>query len=146
MHPSVRVVLDTNVLLSALVFTSGRLAQLRHLWQTQAFQPVTTRQTMQELIRVLSYPRFNLNSAKQESLLADYLPYATVIELLKTKTMVDLPICRDPKDQMFLELAQCSGANFLVSGDEDLLILDDPAMQSFSFRILTPAHFLDQLA
>lgn len=51
-----RVVLDTNCLVSALIFSKGRIAELRQIWQTEGIIPVVCRETVTELIRVLSYP------------------------------------------------------------------------------------------
>ena len=57
---SFRVVLDTNVLLSALLFYQGSVAWLRHAWQSEAIRPLASRDTTEELIRVLAYPKFKL--------------------------------------------------------------------------------------
>lgn len=138
-----RVVLDTNVLLSALVFTNGQLAQLRVLWQTQAFTVLTSKDAIQELIRVLNYPKFKLDDAKRDSLLADYLPYAQAVEVTDSALLTaPMPQCRDPKDQMFLSLAQSAKADFLVTGDEDLLSLGESSLKQATFRIITPAALL----
>ena len=66
--------LDTNVVLSALLFHSGALSWLRSAWQSNVIRPVVSRDTMKELIRVLSYPRFRLTNDEREDLLGDYLP------------------------------------------------------------------------
>jgi len=50
-----RVVLDTNIVLSALLFNAGRLAWVRHAWQRQRVQPLVCRATVNELMRVLAY-------------------------------------------------------------------------------------------
>ncbi|ARP84295.1 putative toxin-antitoxin system toxin component, PIN family [Bordetella genomosp. 8] len=118
-----RVVLDTNIVLSALLFTSGRLAWIRHAWQGQQLQPLVCRETVNELLRVLAYPKFNLTANEQKELLADFLPYADVVEL--PKPWPDLPVCRDEKDQVFLVLAQTGHADILVTGDADLLAMRD---------------------
>ena len=55
-----RLVLDTNVLVSALQFLSGTVSWLRDAWQAQAVVPLASRDTTAELIRVLSYPKFQL--------------------------------------------------------------------------------------
>lgn len=47
-----RVVLDTNIVLSALLFTSGRLAWIRHAWQGRQLQPLVCRETVNELLLV----------------------------------------------------------------------------------------------
>jgi putative PIN family toxin of toxin-antitoxin system len=142
-----RVVMDTNVVLSALVFTQGRLVALRHAWQARQLIPVASKQTVNELIKVLGYKKFRLSHQEQQSLLADYLPY---IEPHVVRDDVHLlphmPQCRDAKDQMFLDLAQSAHVDWIVSGDEDLLVLDDPLCKHLSFRISTPVNFLTGIA
>ena len=55
-----RVVLDTNCLVSALIFSRGRFAWLREAWQTKRFIALASHDTVSELLRVLAYPRFKL--------------------------------------------------------------------------------------
>lgn len=126
-----RVVLDTNIVLSALLFNTGRLAWVRHAWQHQQIQPLVCRDTANELLRVLAYPKFKLTAQEQKDLLGDFLPYAEVITL--PTPWPDLPACRDEKDQVFLVLAHVGKADALVTGNADIL-----AMRSaFTGRILT---------
>ncbi len=141
-----RAVLDTNVLLSTLVFTKGRLAALRHLWQAKKFLPVGSKASVEELMRVLNYSKFGLTEQRQRDLLTDYLPYVQVFEPVVGTSFARLPICRDPKDQFFLELAQASGAGVLVSGGLDLLTFDDPTGKHLPFRIITPQALLEQIS
>ncbi|MBD2113071.1 MULTISPECIES: putative toxin-antitoxin system toxin component, PIN family [Cyanophyceae] len=116
-----RVVLDTNVLISALVFKQGILATLRQTWQGKGFTPLVSRATVTELIRVLAYPKFRLSKTEQEELLADYLPYCNVIPMQLELPAV--PDCRDLFDVPFLQLALVGQADYLVTGDRDLLSL-----------------------
>lgn len=118
-----RVVLDTNVVLSALLFSKGRLAWLRQAWQHQRLQPLVCKETVSELLRVLAYPKFMLSAAEQQDLLADFLPYTEVLEL--PGSWPDLPVCRDEKDQVFLVLAHEGKAEALVTGDADILVMRD---------------------
>ena len=135
-----RVVLDTNVLLSALVFTGGVVARFRSLWVTERIQPYASKETIQELIRVLANNKFKLDVADQEGLLADYLPFAQVADAPVNVVRTSVPICRDPKDQMFLDLAVSAKVNYLVTGDQDLLVLaQTPDLQ---FKIIKPIDFL----
>ena len=60
-----RVVLDTHLVLSALVFANGRLAALRHAWQGGKCVPIVSKATTAELIRVLAYPKFKLGDQDQ---------------------------------------------------------------------------------
>jgi putative PIN family toxin of toxin-antitoxin system len=139
--PVLRVVLDTNVLLSALVFTGGAMARFRGLWESGKITPFTSKEAIKELMRVLAYQKFKLSRQDQDGLLADYLPFAQVADVLFV-VPPNLPICRDPLDQMFLTLAVASQADVLVTGDQDLLVLADEA--NLPFRILKPVDFLTQ--
>lgn len=126
-----RVVLDTNVVLSALVFGGGSSARARRAWQAGVFTPLASTATAQELVRVLAYPKFRLSAADQRELLADYLPYTTTVRIPSSPPKV--PDCRDPFDIMFLHLAVAGKADMLVTGDRDLLAL----VGKTKFTILT---------
>ena len=65
----IRAVLDTNVLVSALLFEKGRLSWLRPCWQKGQITPVLAETTARELLRVLAYPKFRLQSVDRERLL-----------------------------------------------------------------------------
>lgn len=114
-----RVVLDTNVVLSALVFPNGRLAPLRVAWQQARCLPLVSRTTTRELLRVLAYPKFHLAEEDQRELLADYLPYCEIVRIPVKPPKT--PACRDPDDLPFLQLAVAGKAGVLVTGDRDLL-------------------------
>lgn len=117
-----RVVIDTNLVLSALVFAGGRLAPLRLAWQGQRALPLVSRATAAELIRALAYPKFRLAAHEQEELLADYLPYCKTVRIPAPPPAT--PPCRDTFDVPFLELALAGKADALLTGDMDLLSLD----------------------
>ncbi len=117
-----RVVFDTNVVLSALVFGRGTTAALRLAWQAARCSPLVSTASAQELVRVLAYPKFKLDAAAQQELLADYLPYAEVVRIPEPPPAV--PDCRDPFDLPFLHLAVAGKAAVLVTGDVDLLVLE----------------------
>jgi putative PIN family toxin of toxin-antitoxin system len=116
-----RVVLDTNVVLSALLFGAGPAARVRQGWQSDQFVPLASTATAQELVRVLGYPKFKLAAAEQEELLADFMPWVQVVRVPDPPPSV--PACRDPFDLPFLHLAVAGRARALVSGDRDLLAL-----------------------
>jgi putative PIN family toxin of toxin-antitoxin system len=131
-----RVVIDTNIVISALIF-AGRISRLRLAWQDGLFTPLVSKATTTELLRVLAYPKFKLTPTDQEDLLSDYILFCEAI------TMPDrLPViaeCSDPFDVPFLLLAVVSEADYLVTGDRDLLSLKD----NFSCPIITAADFLN---
>ena len=130
----IRVVLDTNVLVSALLF-SGEMGRLITGWKDGAFRPVFSRDTFDEFRRVLAYPKFSLTVQEIEVLIEDeVLPFCEVIE---TGEEVN-GLCRDPADDKFLSCAVAAAASFIVSGDRDLLDLG-----SFcNIPIITAADFL----
>lgn len=119
---SPRVVLDTNVVLSVLLFAGGSAERIRHGWQSQRFVPLASNATAQELILALGYPKFGLTAAEREDLLADYLPWVQAVRIPEPPPAV--PRCRDPADVPFLQLAVAGRARALVTGDRDLLALN----------------------
>lgn len=132
-QPTLRVVFDTNVILSALLFPAGHLAWLRAHWREGGALPLISPATARELTRVLGYPKFRLSTQYRMELLAIYLPYCESFDPAE-KCPIE---CRDPKDQPLLDLAQSGRADFLVTGDEDLLAL---AGQT-AFLIETPEAY-----
>ncbi len=139
-----RVVLDTNVLISALIFSRGPISRLRPAWQAGLFVPLASTATTLELMRVLTYPKFRLDDAAQTELLADYLPWTEAIQV--SNPLPEVPACRDPLDLPFLHLAAAGGATTLVSGDADLLSLAGSPKPKLSFAIIAPAAFLKSLS
>lgn len=136
----VRPVLDTNVLVSALLFDSGALSWLRGAWRSGCVRPLAGRQTTAELIRVLAYPKFALSSGERQDLLDDYLPFCETVTVAEPPPTI--PECRDPFDRPFLELALAGHADALVTGDADILAL----AEAFSVPILSPAAFRQRLS
>jgi putative PIN family toxin of toxin-antitoxin system len=116
-----RVVLDTNVVLSALIFNNAASQALREAWRGGRLIPCACTATVQELMRVLAYPKFRLSASAQHELLADFLPYVQVVHMPDPPPAV--PTCRDPHDEVFMQLALVANAEALVSGDKDLLAL-----------------------
>lgn len=132
--PPRRVVLDTNVVASALLFPGPTMARLRRAWMDGSIVPLVCRETTLELVRVLAYPKFGLSQDEHAQLLADYLPWCEVVT-------VDLkrprgPRCRDSHDQVFVELAIEGRAECIVSGDRALLELDGVKR----LRVLKPSE------
>lgn len=137
-----RVVFDTTTVVSAFLFANGRLAWLRSHWRDRGCLPLISRATTAELTRVLGYERFRLSVDDRRELLAEYLPCCELIE----QTERCLTVCRDVKDQPFLDLAQTGKADLLVSGDQDLLtlvgqttfLIESPEAYRRRFPILEP--------
>lgn len=130
-----RVVFDTNVVVSTLVFQSGALAWLRAAWADGTCLPLASRATVTKLLRVLEYPKFELSADERNELLGDYLPCCEVVTI--AKKVASVPRCRDLHDRPFLELAVAGKANALVTGDRDLLAVRGETR----FSIVTPVDF-----
>jgi len=137
----VRVVLDTNTVLSALLFSRGRLTWIRPSWTAGRILPLVCRATARELIASLAYPKFKLSEGEVQTLLAAYLPFTETIDV-NDDAIVDVPLCSDPDDQKFLRLAAIGRAEVLVSGDRALLELG----KGLPFAIEAAAEFKKRFA
>jgi hypothetical protein len=131
---TIPVVIDTNVIVSGLLFggTPGRLVQL---WQEGQIRPYVSKEITAELIRVLAYPKFDLTQSEIDYLLyREILPYFEVAGYPAGPVIVAV----DPQDDKFLKCAQAVGAAAVISGDRHLL-----ALQSYEhIPIVSPARFL----
>lgn len=139
-----RAVCDTNVVVSALVF-GGRLSWLRGGWASGRLVPVVCRETTEELLRVLAYPKFRLSPSVRTDLLQDLLPFAE-IHALPAPAAPDtagplLAELRDSSDVVFLRLALAAGVP-LVSDDGDITSLRPGALP---VRILRLTELRDGL-
>jgi putative PIN family toxin of toxin-antitoxin system len=101
-----------------------------------SIRPLVSRATVDELIRVVAYPKFGLSRSEVDAVLAAYLPFTETVKVTSTRSEPSLPACDDPHDQEFLCLALDGDAEALVTGDDDLLRLRGKA----PFPILSPAE------
>lgn len=114
-----KVVLDTNVVISSLLFR-GRISKLHALWKERAFTIVASKEIVEEYVRVLAYPKFNLKEREIKDLLQEELmPY------IEPVASPDNPkgVCVDPDDDKFIACAVTAKADAIVSGDAHLLSL-----------------------
>ncbi len=131
-----KVVLDTNVLVSALLF-KGVPGKLIECWKQGQIIPLASRDIIDEFIRVLSYPKFKLTEEEISFLLhKEILPWFEVITVKKYKPYV----VADPDDDKFIWCALAGSADCIISGDEHLLNLDPSPV-----LILSPSQFLSKL-
>lgn len=133
----IRAVLDTNVVISALLF-SGPPSQLVPAWQSGRLRPVVSAPVLDEYIRVLAYPKFKLKNAEIRGLLdEDLLPFIETVAIPPSP----IPKVRDPDDAKFIACATAAGVRWLVSGDDDLLSLH----RVQSVEIVSVTAFLQHL-
>ena len=132
-----RAVLDTNVVISALLFP-GPVSRLGDLWKSGTFLMLASGEMIGEYVRVLAYPRFELDVDGRRFLLhEEILPFVIPVKPKKAPP----PTRRDPQDEKFLACARDGKADFLVTGDEDLLAL----RRIGRCRITPVAEFLRRL-
>jgi putative PIN family toxin of toxin-antitoxin system len=130
----IRAVLDTNVLVSALLF-AGPLNRLVSLWREGRFSLVVSGDILVEYLRVLAYPKFGLAAEEVKFLIEEVvLPFAVTVNPRAAP-----PIVReDPADDKILHAAVAGRARFIVSGDGHLLALGAHR----GARIVTAREFL----
>ncbi len=128
-----RVVLDTGVLISSMLFSHEKWNWLRDAWVWQRIRPIVCKSTTLELIQVLNYPKFQLTASEKRALLEKFLPFSEAVA--EPKEIKELAQCRDPKDQVFINLAWEQRTDYLVSGDSDLL-----EYPTEKVRIVSPAE------
>jgi putative PIN family toxin of toxin-antitoxin system len=133
-----RLVIDTNVLLSALMSAASPTAQLLTLWRSRKFDLLTNPEQIDEIARVTRYPklRARLSPALAGRLVNRLRDVAIVIESRPTVTRSP-----DPDDNYLLGLAEAGDAQFLVTGDKPLLALK----RHKSTRIVTPSASIAEL-
>lgn len=134
-----RAVLDTNVLVSALISPGGPSATLLLELRAGAFELVVSRTLLEELREVLARPKFRpYVSAPEVTAYLDLLEH-------EAAAYPDPPasgekLSADPDDEYLIDLARSTAADVLVSGDSHILALRDV------LPVLTPADFLTTLA
>ena len=133
----IRAVLDTNVLVSALLFF-GPPSQLVPAWQGGRLCPVVSAEILEEYVRVLAYSKFKLTGSEILSLIEeDVLPF---VDTVRAKP-ISVPTLRDPDDMKFLACAVSARVRWLVSGDDDLLSIGNVE----SVEIVSVTNFLRHL-
>lgn len=114
----IRVILDTNLWISFLI--SKRLGKIDELFERDDLVLVFSEELLEEFLEVANRPKFRT-----------YFPDDTVDELMTLFEEIgvvvdvtsDVDLCRDPKDNFLLALAKDGNADFLVTGDADLLVI-----------------------
>jgi len=137
-----RVVIDTNVLVSGAIAPWGSSAFIMRLFKQEAFDVIISEQLLNELYRVLGRRRIRNGyhvTERQRKKIVGRL--ALIGEFVKPRGGVQ--ICRDPTDDYLIEMAILGRATHLVTGDEDFH--DDPALLRFlqerDVGVIRPADF-----
>ncbi len=135
-----RVVLDTNVVVSATLVRGGNEDRILRAWQRGAFELVLSPQILEEMGRVLAHERFQKRRWMAEDEIISLLQSLAQQSVLVTGR-VTVVVSRDPEDDKFLGAAIEGDARYVVTGDRDLLDLKTYR----DVQIVTPAAFLKLL-
>ncbi|MCG2769152.1 MAG: putative toxin-antitoxin system toxin component, PIN family [Chloroflexota bacterium] len=133
-----RIVLDANVFVSGFISERGSPAKILAYWKEEKFDVVVSLAILQELERVLHYPRLQERYSLPENDIQRFL------RLLRRQAIEVEPseklsvITRDPTDDRYLECALAGEATVIVSGDRHLLDLGEYR----GVQILSPAGFI----
>lgn len=131
-----RIVIDTNVLISSLLF-GGSPGELITLWKKGKILPICSKEIIDEYIKVLAYPKFDLTEKEIDFLLThEILPFFEVTETKPGKSFVKT----DPSDDKFIWCAIAGKAKVIISGDEHLLQVKNPPVP-----VQTVSEFLKSL-
>lgn len=132
-----RIVLDTNVCLDLFVFRDPRWNTLLQAMHNGEVNAVTREDCRMEWLVVLDYPHLPLKEGDKPAIRAEFDRLITCLPNAAVNTF-GLPICTDPDDQKFLELALQSGAHTLITKDKALLKLAKKTARKNMFAIMTP--------
>lgn len=134
-----RLVLDTNIWLDWLIFEDAAIQSLKQAFDAGRLQIAINPHCLEELRRVLGYPEFGLEATRQDDLLAQVRSSTFSIDSTRA---APLPICSDPDDQKFLELARDARADWLISRDKALRRLGRARLLAAGFRVGTPQQWV----
>ena len=136
----IRIVVDTNVLVSGFLF-GGLPLRVLEAGRSGIVELCTSQPLLDEFTEVIERRHFDKKFAEtgisRRRMMSDYAAISTVLE---TDRLID-PVSRDPDDDEVLACAIAADCEFVVTGDQDLLVLEEYR----GIRIRTAAEFLSEL-
>jgi putative PIN family toxin of toxin-antitoxin system len=135
-----RAVVDTNILIRALIKPSGTVGPVLARLAAGDYVQVYSDPVLSELVAKLALPRIRKKYAIDGSVIEGTLSVIALRGELVAPTR-KLKVCRDPKDDLLIEAAVAGNAEYVVSDDQDLLVLKKIAQA----RFVTPRAFLEAL-
>ncbi|MDT0295771.1 putative toxin-antitoxin system toxin component, PIN family [Mesonia ostreae] len=132
---SKRIILDTNLWISFLI--SKKFSQIDKLIENKRIILIFSNELLEEFIDVVSRPKFKKYFTKKdiEKILTNFDQFGELV-----KVTSEIKVCRDPKDNFLLNLSVDSKADYLITGDKDLLILEKIENTS----IMTFSEFIER--
>jgi putative PIN family toxin of toxin-antitoxin system len=136
-----RVVLDANVFVSSILSAAGTPARILDAWRDERFQLMMSDAILDEIGRVLRYPKIVARHGWTDAEIDRFLHILTTLAINTPGSLMLDVIADDPSDNRYLECAVEGSADFVVSGDRDLL-----ALGSYEgIAIVQPSAFLEHL-
>ena len=136
----IRAVVDTNIFIRALIKPRGTVDPMLTRLRTGAYELITSEPLLEELLAKLALPRirdkYHLTDEDIETVLAFIALRGRIVHPERASS-----VCHDPKDDMLLEAAVAGEADYIVTGDEDLLVLGNFE----GLEIVGPRAFLEEL-
>jgi len=138
-----KIILDTNIYISSFVFDSHVENFYLEILKKDEIDIYFSDETFDELVKKLDLKEFSSILAKSKRLIGR-IDIDSFIQNIKTNSIIisdpteKVVICRDPNDNKFLELAKAIQADYIISGDKDLLDLSEFE----GVRIVKPSEFL----
>ncbi|HUG14892.1 MAG TPA: putative toxin-antitoxin system toxin component, PIN family [Thermomicrobiales bacterium] len=142
----VRAVVDTNLFISALIMRRGSPYEVLRRLRARLFVTLTSDMQRRELRDVLSRPHILHRYRLSEQEITDFFKLFDLAgSLVRLDPSFRMPVeVRDPQDVLILATALAGNAQYLVTGDRDLLVLaDDPRLGAL--QIVTATEFLSAL-
>lgn len=135
----IKAIIDTNVWISGIFFRRGLPARLLAAWRDDFYRIVVTREILAEL--EVQLQQKSARFATSPGLAAEWLRLIRTYAILIPAQGTVSGVCRDPKDDKFLDAAVSATAPLLVTGDKDLLTL----ARYQNVQIVTPRQFAEEL-
>lgn len=132
-----KVVIDTNVYVSGVLW-NGNESKIVDMCMDGILENHTSIDILSEVERVLSYRKFNLTNEEIDKLLKIYFSFSRLVSI-KVKSDIK---SRDPADNKILECAVVTNVDYIITGDEDLLVMKDVE----GIRIISSRDFLEMIS
>ena len=134
-----KVVLDTNILVSGLMYPASTPGRIIAAWSEAQFDVVSSHEQIAEIGRVLGYPKIRRILQWNDQRIEQFIKQLYVrVEVAEPET-ADVEALRDPDDAPILGALAAADADLIVTGDRDLLALSD------RYPIETPAKFVRRI-
>lgn len=118
-----RIVLDTNIFISGLLIPTSDAGMLTKLWHLRKIELITSDYLLSEIQRVLAYPKIAKRINWHQKQIDDFIKSLSLFTTLVNTQNIEANVPKDQSDDKILATLLASKADYLVTGDDDLLSL-----------------------